>query len=565
MEHRFNQPHYNLGRFRLSVTNAAHLRQRATVPAPLLAILDTAAEKRTAEQQDSLARFYRTIAPALQATRDELAKLDKTRPQVPTVPVMVELPPDKHRDTHVLVKGNFLTPGAKVEAGTPAFLPPLPAGVAKDRLGVAQWLVSPDNPLTARVAVNRYWAQLFGTGIVETEEDFGTQGELPSNPELLDFLALEYIRLKWDTKALLREIVTSATYRQSAKVTPELLAKDPHNRLLTRGPRFRLEAEMVRDQALQVSGLLSRKMHGPSVYPPQPPGLWQAAFNGQRNWTTSTGEDKYRRGLYTFWRRTVPYPSMAAFDAPSREVCNVRRIRTNTPLQAFVTLNRSGLRRSGAGAGATHHHGRRQERRGAGTLRSAAGPGPTAGRGTGQEGGRALRDGARPLSARCEGSPGHGDRSARPAADRAGGRRGGGVDGDCQCVVEPGWRVDEGVSPCRTKNSVFETLCKLPEDVTLEEISEEIATLAAIRRAEAAAEAGKVVPPTRRSRRGLGRHQQQAAIPFSRRDKRHEPVPTTRPSADAAAVPQALSNRSRRCGAGVAARPGGNCFAASGE
>ena len=142
-----------------------------------------------------------------------------------------------------------------------------------------------------------------------------------------------------DTKALLRLIVTSATYRQSAKVTPELVAKDPHNRLLARGPRFRLEAEMVRDQALQMSGLLSRKMHGPSVYPPQPPGLWQAAFNGQRTWATSTGEDKYRRGLYTFWRRTIPYPSMATFDAPSREVCVVRRIRTNTPLQAFVTLN----------------------------------------------------------------------------------------------------------------------------------------------------------------------------------------------------------------------------------
>jgi hypothetical protein len=218
-------------------------------------------------------------------------------------------------------------------------LPLLPEGAPKDRLGVAKWLVSPDNPLTARVAVNRYWAQLFGTGIVETEEDFGTQGELPSHPELLDCLATEYVRLKWDTKALLRVIVTSATYRQSAKVTPELVAKDPHNRLLARGPRFRLEAEMVRDQALQVSGLLTRKMHGPSVYPPQPPGLWQAAFNGQRTWATSTGEDKYRRGLYTFWRRTIPYPSMATFDAPSREVCAVRRIRTNTPLQAFVTLN----------------------------------------------------------------------------------------------------------------------------------------------------------------------------------------------------------------------------------
>jgi hypothetical protein len=162
---------------------------------------------------------------------------------------------------------------------------------------------------------------------------------LPSNPELLDWLATEYVRLHWSTKALLREIVTSATYRQSSKVTRELLEKDPKNRLLSRGPRFRLEAEVVRDQALALSGLLSRKMHGPSVFPPQPPGLWQAAFNGQRTWATSTGEDRYRRGLYVFWRRTIPYPSMATFDAPSRELCTVRRIRTNTPLQAFVTLN----------------------------------------------------------------------------------------------------------------------------------------------------------------------------------------------------------------------------------
>jgi hypothetical protein len=204
---------------------------------------------------------------------------------------------------------------------------------------VAKWLLDPNNPLTARVAVNRYWAALFGTGLVETEEDFGTQGEMPSHPELLDWLATEYVRLSWDTKAFLKLLVTSATYRQSSKVTPEALAKDPRNRLLSRGPRFRLEAEIVRDQALALSGLLSRKMHGPSVYPPQPPGLWQAAFNGERTWATSKGEDRYRRGLYTFWRRTVPYPSMATFDATSRETCTVRRIRTNTPLQAFVTLN----------------------------------------------------------------------------------------------------------------------------------------------------------------------------------------------------------------------------------
>lgn len=269
----------------------------------------------------------------------EIVRLDKSRPKIPTLPVMVELPADKRRSTYVMIKGNFLNLGDQVDPGIPAAFPPLPDGAAGNRLGVARWLVDPNNPLTARVAVNRLWAQLFGTGLVLTEEDFGTQGEMPSHPKLLDHLAIEYVRLKWDTKALLRSIVTSATYRQSSKLTPEMLEKDPRNRLLTRGPRFRLEAEMVRDQALALSGLLSRKLYGPSVFPPQPPGMWQAAFNGQRTWATSTGEDRYRRGLYTFWRRTVPYPSMATFDAPSREICTVRRIRTNTPLQAFVTMN----------------------------------------------------------------------------------------------------------------------------------------------------------------------------------------------------------------------------------
>jgi hypothetical protein len=279
-------------------------------------------------------------APAdLLESHGKIARLHRSRPAVPTLPVMVELSADRRRETHVLVKGNFLSPGDKVEPGVPAAFHSLPPDAPANRLGVAGWLVAPDNPLTARVAVNRLWAQLFGTGLVETEEDFGTQGELPSHPELLDWLAGEYVRLGWDTQALLRLIVTSATYRQSSKVTPESLAKDPRNRLLSRGPRFRLEAEMVRDQALALSGLLSRKLGGPSVYPPQPPGLWQAAFNGQRTWATSTGADRYRRGLYTFWRRTVPYPSMATFDAPSRELCSVRRVRTNTPLQAFITLN----------------------------------------------------------------------------------------------------------------------------------------------------------------------------------------------------------------------------------
>ncbi len=208
-----------------------------------------------------------------------------------------------------------------------------------DRLALARWLVDGDNPLTARVVANRFWEQLFGRGIVVTSEDFGTQGELPSHPELLDYLAAELIRHDWDTKWLVRQIVTSGTYRQSSRVTPELREHDAENRLLARGPRFRLSAEMIRDQALAIGGLLSNKMHGPSVLPPQPKLGLRAAFGGSTDWEASEGEDRYRRGLYTSWRRTTPYPSMTTFDAPSREVCTVRRIRTNTPLQALVTLN----------------------------------------------------------------------------------------------------------------------------------------------------------------------------------------------------------------------------------
>ncbi len=269
----------------------------------------------------------------------EIATLEKSRPKPTSVPVMAELPQDKRRTTHLLRKGNFLDPGDPVKPGVPAALHPLPAGAPVNRLTLANWLVDLKNPLTARVAVNRYWAQLFGVGLVDTEEDFGTQGEPPSHPELLDWLAVRYRDSGWDTKALLRLIVTSATYRQSSRARPDLLEKDPRNRLLARAPRIRLEAEMVRDQALALSGLLCRKVGGPSVYPPQPEGLWQAAFNGERTWATSRGDDRYRRGLYVFWRRTVPYPSMAAFDAPSREICAIRRVRTNTPLQSFVTLN----------------------------------------------------------------------------------------------------------------------------------------------------------------------------------------------------------------------------------
>ena len=339
LEHKFHMAGHTLGRFRLSITSDKNVLNRLKVPAEILAIVDTPADKRAAEQAQALVSHYRSIAPLLKNLRDDIAKLEKSKPAMPTISVMQELASDKRRPSYVMVKGNFLVKGDAVEPALPSALHALASEVPRDRLAVAQWLVHPDNPLTARVAVNRFWAQLFGAGIVETEEDFGIQGELPCNQELLDWLAIEFMDLKWDVKALLKTIMLSETYCQTSRVAPEALAKDPRNRLFSRGPRFRLEAEMVRDQALALSGLLSRKLKGPSVYPPQPEGLWQAAFNGERTWPTSKGEDRYRRGLYTFWRRTIPYPSMATFDAPSREVCALRRIRTNTPLQAFVTMN----------------------------------------------------------------------------------------------------------------------------------------------------------------------------------------------------------------------------------
>ena len=289
-----------------------------------------------------LALSPRPLTPEEQQRLDverQLSDLRAARPAVPTLPVMVELPAEQRRESFVLVKGSFLSRGERVDAAVPVSFHPLPEGAAVDRLALAHWLLDPRNPLTARVAVNRFWAQLFGTGLVATEEDFGTQGEAPSHPELLDWLACEFRDQNWDMKRLLRLLVTSQTYQQSSRVRPDHLERDPQNRWLARGPRVRLEAEMVRDQALALSGLLSRRVGGPSVYPYQPPGLWRAAFNGERTWPTSEGEDRFRRGLYVFLRRTVPYPSLVTFDAPSREVCTVRRVRTNTPLQALVVLN----------------------------------------------------------------------------------------------------------------------------------------------------------------------------------------------------------------------------------
>lgn len=253
-------------------------------------------------------------------------------------PVLSELAGDERRETFVHKSGNFMNRGEPVEPGVPAAFHPLPEGAPMNRLGLAQWLVSDQNPLTARVAVNRVWARLFGTGIVATEEDFGTQGTPPTHPGLLDWLATDFMATGWNLKAVIRNLVLSSTYRQSSDASAAALEADPENSLLARGARFRLAAEAVRDQALAASGLLSRKIGGPPVMPWQPPGIWQVVYSN-RQWETSPGPERHRRALYTLWRRTSPYPSMTTFDAPSGETCTVRRIRTNTPLQALVTLN----------------------------------------------------------------------------------------------------------------------------------------------------------------------------------------------------------------------------------
>ncbi len=303
--------------------------------------------KRTTDPAMRLRNYYLGhAAPAdwrqsyveLQPLREQLEDLDD---HIPTTMVMSEMA--KPRDTFVLARGDYENKGDKVTPGVPSMLPPLPAGEPANRLALAHWLVSPENPLTARVAVNRYWQMYFGQGIVKTSEDFGSQGDPPVHPELLDWLATEFVRSGWDVKAMQRLIVTSAAYRQSSKVTPELHEKDPENRLLARGPRFRLPAEMVRDNALAVSGLLRPEIGGPSVLPYQPAGLWEElafgeAFSAQE-YKQDHGDKLWRRSMYTFWKRTAPPASLNTFDAPDREKCTSRRAVTNTPLQALVTLN----------------------------------------------------------------------------------------------------------------------------------------------------------------------------------------------------------------------------------
>ena len=333
-------PNHALGRFRILATDSAG--PSMALSSDTIAILKTSPAKRSAAERAQLVAVYRKTNPSVIADTKKLADLKKQLAAVKpltSVPIMRDLPKNKHRKTHIQLRGSYLSLGEEVAPGVPQVFGSLPKGSNPDRLAMAKWLVDQENPLTARVVANRFWENLFGVGIVLTSEEFGSQGERPSHPELLDWLAVEFMGGGWDVKSFLRLLVTSSAYRQNSHVSDEMAALDPDNRLVARGPRVRLSAEMIRDQALAVSGLLSSKMYGVPVRPPQPNLGLKAAFGGGTDWSTSSGEDKFRRGLYTSWRRSSPYPSMATFGAPNREVCTVRRGNTNTPLQALVTLN----------------------------------------------------------------------------------------------------------------------------------------------------------------------------------------------------------------------------------
>ena len=339
---------HSIGRFRLSATSLApglaKLDGAPQVPEALKKIFATEPTKRSPAQRAELTKFFRANAESPVKAADAAVAaakkaVDDFELKLPTTMVMKEIA--QPRDAFVLVRGEYDKKGDKVSAGVPVVLPPLPAGAPTNRLGLAQWLVAPENPLTARVWVNRTWEKFFGTGLVKTTENFGSQAEPPSHPELLDWLATEFIRLGWDMKAFQKAIVMSAAYRQSSKVAPELGARDPENRLLARGPRFRLPAELIRDQALAASGLLVEKVGGPSVRPYMPEGVWDetSRYGDLRGYKPDAGDGLYRRTLYTIWKRTAAPPTMLLFDSPTREICTVKRSRTNTPLQALALLN----------------------------------------------------------------------------------------------------------------------------------------------------------------------------------------------------------------------------------
>jgi hypothetical protein len=328
-----------LGRFRISATSDLNPPRAVDFPVELEPLLLLDRGRLSTDQRQSLLRQFLRMEPELAKARQPIEALRRSLPQYPTTLVLSERPLENPRPTFVHHRGEFLQPEERVAPAVPAVLHSLPPGAKPDRLTFARWLVAPDNPLVGRVTVNRQWSAFFGRGIVTTLGDFGLTGDVPSHPELLDWLALELVRGGWSMKHIHRLIVTSSTYRQSSRVAPALLARDPANCLLGRGPRVRLEAEMVRDSVLRASGLLAERLGGPSVFPPQPPGVTTEGAYGQLQWRVSPGLDRYRRGLYTFSKRTAPYALFGTFDGPSGEVCVAKREISNTPLQALTMLN----------------------------------------------------------------------------------------------------------------------------------------------------------------------------------------------------------------------------------
>ncbi len=326
----------NIGKFRVAVTSDEN-PQANPIPDDVYAILKAKPDHRTKEESEKLSAYYRSVSPLLDDVRKEIAQLKMKLPKtLPTVLVMEER--EEPRQTHIFKKGSYLNPGEPVEPNIPAIFRNGDESQWNDRLNFARWLVDEENPLTARVYVNRVWEQIFGYGIVETTEDFGTRSPKPSNQELLDWLAYRFMENHWSLKSLLYLIVTSSTYKQDSAITPEKLEADPKNRYLARGPAFRLRAEFIRDNGLKISGLLNPKLGGPSVFPYQPEGIWQMPYSNAK-WVESEDGDQFRRGLYTHWQRSATYPTYINFDAPSREQRCTRRIRTNTPLQALNLLN----------------------------------------------------------------------------------------------------------------------------------------------------------------------------------------------------------------------------------
>lgn len=327
----------NLGRLRLSITNAPDA-VADPLPANVRDLLSVAPEKRSPAQVQTIFNYFRTTVPEWKDENSRIAEMWKQYPEGSTQLVLHTR--EDGRETHILTRGDFLKPAKLVTPGVPAFLHQLPAGAPPNRLTFAKWLVDRNSPTTARSMVNRIWQNYFGTGLVTTTEDLGRQSETPSHPQLLDWLAVEFMDHGWSLKNIQRLIVTSATYKQSSDVTPQLYARDPYNRLLARGPRFRVEAEIVRDIALAASGLLNNKIGGPSAYAPAPEFLFQPPVSyGPKIWNEEKGPDRYRRAIYTFRYRSVPYPMLQTFDAPVGDMSCVRRSRSNTPLQALTTLN----------------------------------------------------------------------------------------------------------------------------------------------------------------------------------------------------------------------------------